>query len=128
MGAGVVRKSLTIREMTLTFGITFGAAGVVAGIVPTDNDGFDGSIPIVSSGAGVYILKLTRGAQRVLEFHADNKQAAAYSASAASYGINMVDAVAAAIPQITFTMVNAAGAATQPAVGDKLYCTVRVKR
>jgi len=114
--------------MDLTFGITFGAAGAVAGIAPTDNDGFDGTTPITSSGSGVYVLKLARGAQRVIQFTANNKQAAAYNAAAAIRGTHMVDAVAASTPQITFTMVNSAGAATQPAVGDKLYVTVTVKR
>jgi hypothetical protein len=124
----IVRKTLSNRTMDLTFGITLGAAGVVAGINPTDNDGFDGTTPITSSGAGVYVLKLNRGAQRILSFRADNKQAAAYSAAAAVRGTNWVDNVAGATPTITFTMVNSAGAATQPAVGDKLYVTLTVKR
>ena len=125
---GVERKTLSIRTIDLTFQIVFGAAGAVSGIVPVDNDGFDGTTPITSSGAGVYILKLNRGAQRLHGWDIENKQAAAYDATKALRGTYVVDGVASATPIVTFTLVNSAGAATQPVVSDRLYVTLTVKR
>lgn len=124
----VERKTLSTRSRDLTFGITFGAAGVVAGIAPTDNDGFDGTTPITSSGAGVYVMKLFRGWSRMLQGDANIKQAAAYSAANAIRGTNFVDSSNVTPATITFTVVNSAGAATQPAVGDKLYLTLQMKQ
>ena len=126
--AAVERKTHSTRSRDLTFGITFGAAGVVAGIAPTDNDGFDGTTPITSSGAGVYVMKFTKSWQRMLQGDGNIKQAAAYSAAAAIRATNFVDGSATSPYQLTFTIVNSAGAATQPAIGDKLYLTLQMKQ
>jgi hypothetical protein len=121
--------SQSARTIELNFALIFGAAGVVAGIVPIDNDGFDGTTPITSSGSGVYVMKLARGAQRLMPGTSiQNKQAAAYSAAQATHGVHIVDNVAGATPTITFTIVNEAGTAIQPAVGDKLHFHCVIKR
>ncbi len=114
--------SNTLREITSRMVVTLSTSGAV----PTSFTVADGIISLSSAGSGVYTATLGRGAPYLVSFTCDTLQAS-YSASGACYSNLTTDNVAAATPTVVFTTRTAAGAAVQPATGDKLFITIVTK-
>lgn len=117
--------SNTLREITSRMVVTLGTSGAI----PTTDPVYtvaDGIISLSSAGSGVYTATLGRGAPTLVSFRCETKQAS-YSASGACSGRLTTDNVAASTPTVVFTTQTAAGAAVQPATGDKLYITIVTK-
>ena len=121
MAAAHNQQSLVSREITLRYRATLGTSGAAPAASGIDiNAGFG---VLVSSGSGVYSLPLLRGGKKLLRMSAHVQQAAAYDATKAIRSkptSAAEDNVAGATPSIGFTIVNSAGAATQPATSDIL--------
>lgn len=104
--------------------ITLGAAGVTAGIIPKFGDGIKS---IVSGGSGVYTVNFQDGFVDCLNI-IENVIQASYSASGAVYFTwTTAYTASATVSSVVLTTRTAAGAAVQPATGDRFKLTFRMK-
>jgi hypothetical protein len=102
--------------------IVLGTAGATTGIVPKVGAGI---LSIVSGGSGVYTVTFQDGYTDCLNV-IENVIQAAYSATGAVYMTWTTDSSATATPSVVLTARTAAGAAVQPATGDRLKLTFRM--
>lgn len=98
-----------------------------AGAVPATFTIGDGILNVVSGGSGVYTVTFQDGYQACLNI-IENIIQASYSASGAVYFTWTTDSSSSTTPTVVLTARTAAGAAVQPATGDKIYLTFRMKR
>jgi hypothetical protein len=106
--------------------VTLGTSGAIPTTEPIYTAA-DGIISLSSAGSGVYTATLGRGAPTLVSFRVETKQGTYNASTGACGGVLTTDNVAAATPTVVFTTTNAAGAATQPATGTKLYITIVTK-
>ena len=105
--------------------ITLGTAGATTGVIPNFGDGI---LSIVSGGSGVYTVTFQDGYVGCLNI-IENVIQATYSASGAVYMTwTTAYAFASNAATVVLTARTAAGAAVQPATGDRLLLSFRMKR
>lgn len=98
-----------------------------AGAIPTSFTYGDGILKVVSGGSGVYTVTFQDGYQACLNIIQTIIQAS-YSASGAVYFTWTTDSSSSTTPTVVLTARTAAGAAVQPATGDVVHLTFRMKR
>lgn len=98
-----------------------------SGAVPASFTFGDGILNVVSGGSGVYTVTFRDGYAACLNI-IENIVQASYSASGAVYFTWTTDNVGTATSTVVLTARTAAGAAVQPATGDKVYLSFRLKR
>jgi hypothetical protein len=103
--------------------IVLGTAGATSGVIPKVGDGI---LSIVSGGSGVYTVNFQDGYTNCLGI-VENVIQATYSASGAVYMTWTTDSSATTTPSVVLTCRTAAGAAVQPATGDRLKLNFRMK-
>lgn len=105
--------------------ITLGTAGATSGITPNVGEGI---LSIVSGGSGVYTVTFQDGYIGCLNI-TENVIQVSYSASGAVYMTwTTAYAFASNAATVVLTTRTAAGAAIQPATGDRLLLTFRMMR
>lgn len=105
--------------------ITLGTAGATSGITPAVGDGI---LSIVSGGSGVYTVTFQDGYVGCLNI-IENVIQASYSASGAVYMTwTTAYTFSGGVATVVLTTRTAAGAAVQPATGDRLLLTFRMRR
>lgn len=104
--------------------VTLGTSGATTGA--TINVG-DGVLSIVNSGTGVYTVTFQDPYWECLNV-IENVIQASYSATGAVYMTWTSDSSNTTTPTVVLNARTAAGAAVQPATGDRLKLTFRMKR
>jgi hypothetical protein len=102
--------------------IVLGTDGATSGVIPKAGLGI---LSIVSGGSGVYTVTFQNGYVDCLNI-IENVIQATYSASGAVYMTWTTDSSNGATPSVVLTARTAAGAAVQPATGDRLKLTFRM--
>jgi len=127
MSTGHRILSMGLGDIILRLNGTFGASGAVPA-TPTDNNGFRGTTPMVSSGSGVYVCYLESSMSKLVGEDYIPVRQASYSVDGACYGEVTTDNVAGATPSVTITFRDADGVAVQPSSGDKFKIAITVRR